>query len=242
MDYRRWVRDAAKVHACLHEAKDGSILTSKKCAIYIPERYAEKQLASIGAEVYILGIFALVVEDRYYAVSSALAKIRLKNPTIATVKFDGDNYLEFTFEPGSVVIADKELVKDDILTYYVFEEFITKGRVPWFMNYQQDLAGLFDTAELHAGVKLGNNHVVLEIIVAAITRNAKDPTVYYRHLIQKESDLKTIEPVTIPLRSVSYGATNTTSKLVGSYFGEGLTSALVNPSEKVETIETILRM
>lgn len=242
MDYQRWTRDASKVHASLYEGKDGSILTLKKAAIYVPERYAEKQLASIGAEVYILGIFALVMEDKYYAVSNALAKVRLKNPTIATVKFDGDNYLEFTFEPGSVVIADKELVKDDILAYHVFEEFITKGRVPWFMDYQRDLVGLFDTAELHAGVRLGNNHVVLEIIAAAITRSAKDPTAYYRHLIHKASDLKTIAPATIPLRSVSYGATNTTSKLVGSYFGEGLTSALVNPADKVETIETILRM
>lgn len=242
MDYRRWTRDASKVHACLHEAPDHSVVTSKKLAIYIPERYAEKQLATIASDIYTLGIFAVVVEDRYYAVSNAIAKMRVKPSVISTVKFDGDNYLEFSFEPGSVVIADTELVKDDFLVYKIFDEFISKGRIPWFMNYREDLGHLFASAGYHAGMNLASNHVILDIIAAAVTRVRSDPTTYYRHRLKTLDDLERVEPVNIPLRSVSYGATNTTSKLVGSYFGEGLNSALVNPADKVEKIESILRM
>lgn len=242
MDYRRWVRDASKVHAALQVAPDGSVVTKRKVAIYIPERYVEKQLASIAADIYTLGIFAVVVDDQYYAVSNAIAKMRIKPTVVSTVKFDGVNYLEFGFDPGSVVIADTELVKDDFLVYQVFDEFVSKGKIPWFIDYRRDLGSLFEGAGYYAGLNLSNNHVILDIIAAAITRVAADPTVYYRHRVKNLADLERVEPVNIPLRSVSLGATNTTSKLVGSYFGEGLNSALVHPSDKVEKIESILRM
>lgn len=242
MDHRRWTRDAKKVQACLHEAPDGSIVTSKRLAIYVPERYAEKQLAKIAAEIYTFGVFAMVVDDQYYAVSNAIAMMQIKPSVVSTVKFDGENYLEFAFEPGSVVIVDKELVKDDFLVFRLFDEFIAKGKIPWFIDYRRDLGALFDSAGYHAGLNLSNNHVILDIIVAAITRTKADPTIYYRHRVKNLDDLEKVEPVNIPLRSVSYGATNTTSKLVGSYFGEGLTSALVHPSDRVEKIESILRM
>ena len=62
MDYRRRVRDASKVHAALQVAPDGSVVTKRKVAIYIPERYVEKQLASIAADIYTLGIFAVALE------------------------------------------------------------------------------------------------------------------------------------------------------------------------------------
>ena len=61
-------------------------------------------------------------------------------------------------------------------------------------------------------------------------------------IIHNREDLKTKKFVTIPLRSVAYAASNTTNKLAGSYFSVGLTSALVNPTERVEKIEAILRV
>ena len=64
---------------------------------------------------------------------------------------------------------------------------------------------------------------------------------YYRSVINNRSDLKKNPPVFIPLRSVVYGATNTTNKLAGSYFNEGVISALVSPSTRIEPIEELLR-
>lgn len=242
MEYRHLVRDPEKVKKVLWYADDGSISTSKTVKIYVPERYTERQLATVASDTYIVGYFAMVLEDKYYTVSKILAPMRIKPTVISTVKFDGADYLEFQFDAGSVVIADSQLVRDDILTYRIFNEFVSKGHVPWFIDYRLDLGGLFDSSAKFAGVNFGANRVVLEIIAAAITRVKSQPTKYYRHAIQNTEDLTRIEPVNIPLRSVSYGATNTTSKLVGSYFGDGLTAALVNPADKVERIETILRM
>ena len=79
-----------------------------------------------------------------------------------------------------------------------------------------------------------------QMFAAAITRDSANRAKYYRHTL---SDLPSEDrpPTFIPLRSVTYGATNTTAKLMGSYWNDGLTSALVNPSEKTERIEQLLR-
>lgn len=240
MDGSRWKRDPSKVHQSLTESKDGSVVTSRKCCIYIPKRFVEKQLAVIAAEIYIVGIFAIVVDDAYYGVSTANAMMRIQPTTISTVKFDEESYLEFAFEPGSVVIANTQLIKTDTLVYKIFDEIIAKGRVPWYIGYE-DLAKLFSSAGHFAGVDLTGSHAILEMFAAAIARDATDRSKYYRHTVSKQDDAIKRPPVIIPLRSVTYGATNTTAKLLGSYWSDGLTSALVNPSEKVEHIEELLR-
>lgn len=240
MDWSRWTRAPEKIRGALTKLADNSVVTSKGCKIYIPKRFVEKQLAKIEAETYIVGIFAIVVDDKYYGVSTTNAMLRIKPSTISTVKFGEDSYLEFAFEPGAVVIADTQLIKSDSLVYKIFDEIIAKGRVPWYVGYE-DLANLFATAERHAGVKLSGSHAILEMFAAAIARDSKERSLYYRHTVESQDAPRVRPPAIIPLRSVSYGATNTTSKLLGSYFDDGLNSALVNPSEKTERIEELLR-
>lgn len=243
MDLSRFVRDPSKVHAALKVQPDQSVVTTRGLKIYVPERYVEKHLAEIGAEVLIVGIFAMAVEENgkfFYGISTANAMMRITPTTIATVKFDQDSYLEFSFDPGSVVIATTQLIKSDTLVYYIFDEFIAKGRIPWFMGYE-DLATLFDSAEHHAGVNLGPSHSILEMFAAAVARASQNRAKYYRHTVETQDDPVKRPPTFIPLRSITYGATNTTAKLTGSYFRDGLDSALVNPSERTERIEELLR-
>ncbi len=240
MDWTRWKREPSKVHEALALQPDGSVVAARELKIYIPERFVEKQLARIGAETYIVGIFAMVVDDRFYGVSTTNAMMRVCPTMITTVKFDQDSYLEFAFDPGSVVIATRQLIKSDTLVYYIFDEFIAKGRVPWYIGYE-DLAKLFDSADKHAGVRLGSYHSILEMFAASIARNAENRTKYYRHTVVAQDDPVKRPPTFIPLRSITYGPNNTTSKLMGSYWNDGLTSALVNPSEKKERIEELLR-
>lgn len=240
MDKSRWVRDPEKVKAVLVKQADHSVVATKPCKIYIPKRFVEKQLAVIAAETYIVGIFAIVVEDKYYSVSLTNAMLRIKPSMISTVKFDGDSYLEFSINPGGIVFATTQLIKSDVLVYKIFDEIIAKGHVPWYVGYD-DLCMLFTSAKKHAGVNLGPSHAILEMFAASITRDSVDRSKYYRHTIETQDDATTRPPTVIPLRSVVLGATNTTSRLLGSYFDDGLTSALVNPSQRTEKIEELLR-
>lgn len=239
MDITKLIRDPIKIHETLSEQGD-KLITTKGCKIYTPVLYEEKGLLSIGTEITILGIFDISVDDKYNGVSLAPTMLRIEPSTINTVDINGDKYYEFVFLPGSVVIADLMAVKDDTLPYHIYDLFIASGKIPFYFTYS-DLGDLFSLAEYQAGIKIGANNAVMEMIVAVISRTESDRTKYYRHEISKIADQHSNPPVYIPFSDVSYNATNTTARLIGSYYDQGVTSALINPSQRTENIETILR-
>lgn len=240
MDPTKLVRDAEKVHAYLKELEDERLITVKGCKIYIPTRFADRGMAQIGIETYIVGIYAITVDDKYYGVSLVNAMMRIEPTSTMKVIINEEEYYEFYFEPGSTVVSKVQLVKTDTLVYRIYDEIIAKGHVPWYLGYTE-LGKLFDTARYHAGANIGSNHEVTELIVSMIARDAKDRHKYYRQTIKNMTDLRFNPPAFVPLRSVTYAATNTTSKLGGSYFHEGMVSSLVSPSDRVERIESLLR-
>lgn len=239
MDPRTLTRDPARVQACLKELPDGRLVAIKNVKIYVPSRFAERGLAQIGIETHIVGIYAIVAEDQYWGVSLVNAMHRIEPTSTVKVVFDDDEYYEFSFAPGATVVSTVQLVRTDTLVYKVYDEIIAKGRVPWYLGYPE-LGKIFDTAKYHAGANIGQNHEVTELIVSMIARDPANRARYYRQVVRSREDLKKHPPVFIPLRSVTYAATNTTNKLAGSYFKEGLVSALVTPAERVERIEELL--
>lgn len=240
MNPRSLVRDASKIHEILQEMPDGSVVVTKECKVYIPSRFAERSLAEIGVQNIIAGIYAIVIDDLYYGVSLINATIKIKPSSTLKVKILGVEYFEFTFNQGSTFIEATTLVKTDTLVYRIYDEIISKGRVPWYLDYN-DLGKIFDTAKSHAGANIGQNSEVTELIVSMISRDPKDKTRYYRTSIDSIDELKTKPPAFIPLRSVIFAATNTTNKLAGSYFSTAVSSALVSPAERTERIEGLLR-
>jgi hypothetical protein len=103
---------------------------------------------------------------------------------------------------------------------------------------------LFETALYHGGANLNADSALLELIVTHMARNPKDISMLYRLMLNKYSAEKVVnpeEPNFIPLKSVAFGTTNTTAKIVGNMLGEGITSALVTPSTQSEELETLLR-
>jgi hypothetical protein len=233
------VRDPHKVKANLRELEDGRLVTVKGCKIYCPVRFSECNLASIGAETYICGVYAMVY-DGAYAVSTVNAMEHITPSFTNKVVIGGDEYFEFEFTPGSTVIATLDLVKNKNLVYYIYAEIISKARVPWYLSYD-DLAHIFDTAFEHAGANIGQQHEVTELLVSIISRNPNNRVEYYRQAVKSLEDLSAVKPDYISLKSVAYSATNTLNKLAGSYMGDGVVSALVSPSERVERIEKLLR-
>lgn len=232
-------RDGAKVRRNLTVTDDGVLVTTKPCKIQVPKRYLERNLASVGSEVYILGIFGLIMEDQYYSVSMADAMVRILPASTDTVDVDGEQYLEFSFAAGDQLFNSLDLVQNDVLMYYIYDECVAKGRQPWYMNYVDSLH-LFDSARAHGGTDLGN-HAILNLIISTTARNPQDLTVMYRHTVQSMADVVARPPTIVPFRSVVYNTPNTLSKLIGAHFGDSLSSALVHPTDKVERIEELLR-
>lgn len=238
MDTSKLVRNPKSVLATLHSMEDDTLVTSTGCKIYVPSRFAERGLAFLGAETYIIGICAIVVGDQY-GILMVNAMMRLDPAEINRVTVDGDEYLEFVFYPGSVVVTNLKLAKTDTLTYKIYDEIIAKARVPWYLNYF-DLAKIFDTAREHAGANIGFNKEVTELLISISARNPKNRTEYYRQVIEAESDIKTKPPYYASLKDVTLSATNAVHKLGGGYFRNGTVSAINSPSERTERLEEIL--
>ena len=239
MDISVLQRDAKKALSAVRE--DGnSLVALRRCKILVPEAFFGAQLGVLGEEIRIAGIYALIVDDKYYGVSSADALMQIEPTSTNVVDIDGLKYMEFTFEPGDRVIVNLNLVKTATLVYRVYDMMIAKGKIPWYVSYD-DLALIFTTAKIHAGADLGVDNVILEMIVSSIARDPKDRMKYYRHAGMTAADVTNNPPDFIALRSVAFSATNTTAKLLGSYLQEGVSSALVSPSERTESIENLLR-
>lgn len=240
MNSSQFIRNSAKVYAAISATDTNEVVALKPIKVYIPARYKQADMAKFENENTFVGICAFVVDDTYYAVSCVTAVMRTEPTAINDVIIDDVEYVEMSYEPGSRVIANTNLVKVDSLLYRIYDEFISKGRQPWFMGYE-DLGKLFANSQYYSGKKIGNNPQILEMIAATICRSPSDIKKYYRQMVESKEENLTNPPVVIPLRSVSIAATNAIAKLMGPYFDENVTSTLISPGQRVERVERLLR-
>jgi hypothetical protein len=236
----KYKRNAQAVLAHLHKNATGQVLTKKACKIQVPVRYSEVGLGEIGIKVFTYGLFALILETGEYSVLNVNAILELNPYKISIVTIDEIDYHEFYFDAGQVVITTTNLVQTNTLIYNVMDEFVFKGKMPWYVEYD-DAGKMLDTAKYHADSLVGQNPEVIEFIIAMITRSAKDRTTYIRNVAETMEDFKMENISFVPLKSVLYSVNNTVNKIAGSYMTEGIVSALVNPSNGTEQVERILR-
>jgi len=238
MDISSLQHNAEIVHSALVE-KGNTLVAKKDCKIYIPESYFSRYLAVKDDTLKIVGIFGIVVGDKHYAASVACSLMEITPTNTNVVTIEDEKYMEYQFDAGDVICPNINLVCTKTFLDRVYAEFVDKGRVPWYIDYDTAL-GVFETAKFHSNINLGIDQAITELIVASTARNSKDRSKFYRHGITKGLDRKK-RPDYIPLSSVALSATNTTAKLLGNNIQEGITSALVNPSERNEPIEDLLR-
>lgn len=239
MSLRKLKRNAAVIQADLRTLPDKSMITTKGCRIHIPSKYFDKNLGLLGDTTFILGVFAIQVGDTY-AVERATALMQITPTGSSKYTEEGVEYIEFYFAPGSTVFATVELVVRETLPYDIFDFYIASGYVPYYFT-PSDLGNLFEYSGHYSALKLGADRSVLQLLASMQTRQPDDKTKYWRHALSKQSDVETVPYTFVAFSSVLYGATNTVSRLMGAYYDEGLVSALVNPSERVEDVERLLR-
>lgn len=212
-----------------------SLICTEDCMIQIPVRFGQVNLADVSVDIYIIGIYALVLKSGEYSVSNMAGMIKITPTSILTKKIGEDEYYEFLFTAGSVISPNVNIVRKDLVPYDIFNEFIFKGGVPWYMEYS-DVGKLLNSAKKYADSNSGNIYEVGEFIASIITRKASDRTIYYRLSLPSNE-----RPKYVPLSSVFYSVNNTVNKLAGNYFSDGVTSALVNPTTNTNKLEELLR-
>lgn len=232
--------DKEYILSILHDDKDSNTTRVKEdCSIIIPAKFTETNLASLGADNYIVGIFAIVSNGKY-STMICNAMVMIEPSLINDIEIDGDAYLEFVFPKGTTMIKNMNVVRQNTITYRIFDYFIANARIPWYLSYNQ-IAKIFSSARDYADANIGFNHETDELLASIIARNSKDRTVYYRQIATSDNDSPPIKPKYVSLKNIAYSATNTMAKLSGNYFTDGTISALVTPTERVETMDRLLR-
>lgn len=239
MEIKHLKRDPNYILDAFMFPSNGTMVAKKDLIITFPVAYEEKQLATISTDVYVVGIFGIIV-DGYYASNTMLSRIRMFPTEIEKEKIDEVEYYILHFEKGSTVVENMNLVKENTIGYYVYNYLIAQGKVPWYMS-AIELLNLFKDSNYYSGVTYGSNHVATELIAAMIMRRNGDINQYWRQSINSIDEVISNPPQFIPLRDVIYGARNTTAKLMGAYLKEGMKSAIMHPSENTESVEEILR-
>jgi hypothetical protein len=229
------------VLSALKESAGGQVVTSVPCKIQIPVRFTEGSvgLGSIGINTFIYGIFAIILESGEYSVCNINAMVQINPYKTTQTTIDNNDYHEFWFNKGDIVIKSTTLLQVADSIYNVFNELVFTGKVPWYMGYE-DMGKLFDTASYHGNSNAGKSQETIELIASMIARSKKDRTIYIRETAKSYSDTDIANLDYVPLKSVFYSVKSTMNKLSGSYFNDGVVSALVNPSEQQQKIEGIL--
>lgn len=236
MNMKDLKRDAAAVHACMKEVDD-KVVAMKPIKIYIPTRFRDKGLAIFSSEIFILGCHLLVTEDNKFGINNIPGMMRVEPDDIVEVMLDGVPHIELSFLAGSNIYASVMIVKNDKLLYHLYNEMLSRGNVPVYLDYL-DRGRLFDYAKYFGGATLSNSISILHLLISLVSRDAKDLNVYFRQTTDGKDMLNL---ATVPIRSVTHGASNAVGRIMGGHFSDKITAALVNPSTEEENIEHILR-
>ena len=215
---------------------DTTVVT-ENVKVLFPARYLDKKLCIISNSVKVLSIYMVVDSRNNYAIISAPIMQDLLPNNINNVSFDGVPYVELVFSKNDVYIPNNNLVMSDTFMYDIFDEFYIKGNVPSFLDYN-DVRGILLETMKYANSSVGKNPLIFELLTSIISRDPKNKKTYFRSIVTTNNKVK---PTYIGLNNVYYSYDNTGAKLIGGYFGEGLTTAIVDPETKTSDVSNVLR-
>lgn len=219
---------------------DDAIFVEDDLRVVFPSRYVNRQLAIMGNPVRVVSIYAVIDNDRNYAVVNNPIFINLFPNNITEVDIDGVMYMVLTFDKGNIYTDNRILVKDDKFLYDILDEFIIQGKVPWFMGYE-DISNILIESKLYTGRDIGTNPIGMELLSSIITKSTNDKSYYYRQSIKDITDGKLPTPSYAGLMNMYHTMDNNVARLAGSYYSVGVRTAILGDSASVSTIESILR-
>lgn len=237
MEMSTLTRDRDAVLSAISVEGDAWV-AKKDIQIYFPSHYINGKIGSLDDKFNVLAFFMFVVNGKFatYIVPSIMT---LTPDSSTTVKLDGEDFYELSWDAGSVICPNVNLVQRKTLAFEIYDEFVAKGRIPVYFD-RIDSSRILTYIDKYCGVNLRADMAILSGYGAQINRAQDDLTVPMRERFKTQADFTNMQGEWIPLRSVAFGADNTTSRIIGSYAPEGFAAALTNPSERVESIEQLL--
>lgn len=238
LDTKRLKRNPELIKSYFKKVGESTVVKNNVRIIF-PDRYINKELAVIGNSVKLVSIYAIIDEDDNYAVVSAPIYQEVSPNNINDISIDGIIYKELHFDKDDVFILNNNLVVTDNFMYDIFDEFFIKGNIPWFMDYN-DMSNIMLETKKYAGSNIGKNPLTFEILTSIIARDKTNKKTYFRKILNK-NNINKIKPIYVGLNNIYYSFDNTGARLIGGYFGAGLTTAMAEPETKSSEVSNILR-
>lgn len=239
MDITGLKREPDAVAAVLKKKQDKSIIVTGKVQVTYPQVFIQDNLVDVGDTPAATALFGIIVDDKYYACSSVLAKMVLTPDETTTYTVDNETYVLHTFYPGGTLTENCSLVVENTLVYYTYKTILSKGYVPWYFNVANK-TDVFKSAKRHANVNINCNRAIPAIHSALLARSPKDVTKQWRHVVKTQEEFDTVRPVFIGASNVSIAIEGTIPNIGGSYASEGLVGAMTKPSYTQDPLEKIL--
>lgn len=213
---------------------DRMVFIGNTMKVIVPQFYETYGMLRMDAMVDTLGILRCEINGTSYFNLMLLAIIRMAPSSIDTETIDGDPYVVLSFVKGDTFISHTRIVKSADVLYNIYVMTIALGKMPKFIAYEH-IHRLFDQAKLTTGVDLGIQKSAFSMILSHIYRTNADPSVGYRYSDMKE------DPVVVALHMIAYSPDSNLAKIMGSYMGEGLTSATVSSKTSRMEVEEVFR-
>lgn len=236
MDITKAVRSPEKVRATLKRVGD-QLITLKGCRIVFPKSYEDKQLAYMGEDISLIGIYALFIDDVTYSVALAPSRFPIGNCLVEVISIADVEYYQLTFSPGSVVLRNVNAIKIKVFSYDVVNYFIDYGRVPWFLNYV-DVAEICRDMPYWCNITLGGGQACFDVLTTLIARTHDDIRAYYRMQLESEKDLYK-QPLFIPVMEKSLTATSTLARVTGGELKKSIRETLISDDDTRVPLEDL---
>lgn len=226
------------IKAALKDDKE-SIVVTEDLYIMFPARYSNVGLLTMKDTISVLTTFIIVNEKNEYAKIIKPAIITTEPSIIDTVTIDGTEYMKFTYHKGSKIVVNKSILKYDGFIFELFREFVIKGNIPWFLNYE-DITNLFLEVRKFSGSSISDNPISIQVLTSILARNPNNLPEYIRQSIKDKNDPLLSNIRFIALSNVQDGYNNTMSRLSGAYLKDGIDSVIVRDQTSETQIEKIL--
>lgn len=232
-----YIRNAEAVRKYLTVTSTHALVTAQDCEIHMPIRFPDRELGSVGTLNTCYGFFPLIMSDGNYMVFNFNAICELNPYKFTETTIEEEEYIVLHFKKGDVVIKSLDVVRSDTLIENAMDEFIFKGKLPWYADYDKDVCKLFSTASSHADNRIAFSNQLFELLGSSVCRLKSDVTKYIR-----DNDKKGGVPFqSVGINNIYYSVQSPINKITGSYMREGVISSLNIRSKKIGKIEKILR-
>lgn len=237
MDVSKLKYDEGRIFSALKELPNDSVIATEPLDIYIPKRFENSKLATVGTHVESILMIGVVVKDRY-AFIGALTTFTCTPGDINEITINNERYYVFHFEAGETVIDRKRQAQESLMGYTYYIEFIKYARIPWYATYEQ-IAQLLDEAKYFTGKSTGNSNSAIRVLFSLTARAPENLEIPFRY--SPSLNNVSIEPKVVGVNNPGLLLSGTFSRLFSGYLNESIVAGSLEENTKISSLERIMK-